>query len=75
MEDGVKVMPVGQLMLLVKENTPVGIEVVWDRNVRQAADGCAVLNILKVAGNDAAWVVRQVHRTADNIEEEEDTVQ
>ena len=62
-EDNVKVMPVAQLVLLVRDNTPVGIEVVWEGTVTHAADACTTLNMARTAMNDAAWIVRQVERT------------
>lgn len=62
-EDNVKVMPVAQLVMLVKDNTPIGVEVVWEGAVRHPADACTTLNLLRAAMNDAAWVVRQVERT------------
>ena len=70
-EDNVKVMPVAQLVMLVKDNTPVGIEVVWEGSVRHPADACTVMNLVRAAMNDAAWVVRQVQRTETLGENEE----
>lgn len=61
-EDNVKVMPVAQLVMLVKDNTPVGVEVVWEAGVTHEADACTTLNIVRTALADAAWVVRQVKR-------------
>ena len=61
-EDNVKVMPVAQLVMLVKDNTPVGVEVVWEASVTHAADACTTLNITRTALGDAAWIVRQVNR-------------
>jgi len=63
-EDNVKVVPVAQLVMLFKENTPVGVEVVWEAAVTQSADACTTLNVLRSALGDAAWVVRQVERTS-----------
>jgi hypothetical protein len=56
-------MPVAQLVMLVKDNTPVGIEMLWETSVTHAADACTTLNMARTALNDAAWVVRQVERT------------
>lgn len=61
-EDNVKVMPVAQLVLLVKDNTPVGVEMVWEATVKHRADACTTLNIARTAMGDAAWIVRQVER-------------
>lgn len=78
-EDNVKVMPVAQLVMLVKDNTPVGIEVVWEGTVRHPADACTVMNLMRAAMNDAAWMVRQVERTnthkSQDDEASETTVQ
>ena len=63
-EDNVKVMPVAQLVMLVKDNTPVGIEVVWEKTVSHPADACTTMNLMRAAMNDAAWVVRQSERTS-----------
>ena len=78
MEDDVKVVPVGQVgqvVMLVKGNTPVGVELVWEGAVQQVADACTVLNMLKMANNDAAWIVRQTQRTVRSNDEEEETGQ
>lgn len=64
-EDNVKVMPVAQLVLLVKDNTPVGVEVVWEASVKHAADACTTLNITRSALGDASWIVRQVARLTE----------
>ncbi len=61
-EDTVKMLPVAQLVLLVKDSTPVGVEVVWEPSVTHAADACTTLNIARAALGDAAWIVRQVER-------------
>lgn len=74
MDEAVKVMPVCQMVMLVKEGTtPVGIEVVWENGVRQKADACTVLNLLRHGMNDAMWITRQVERV--DREDEEATVQ
>lgn len=65
-DDNVKVMPVAQLVLLIKDSTPVGVEVVWEPSVKHTADACTILNITRAALGDAAWVVRQVGRVAED---------
>ena len=74
-DDGVKVMPVCQMVMLVKGGTtPVGVEVVWENGVRERADACSVLNLMRHGLNDAMWITRQVGRV-DREEGEETTVQ
>ena len=63
-EDNVKAMPVAQLVMLVKDNTPMGVEVVWEPSVTHEADACTTLNIARAALGDAAWIVRQVKRVS-----------
>jgi hypothetical protein len=63
-EDNVKAMPVAQLVMLVKDNTPMGVEVVWEPSVTHVADACTTLNIARAALGDAAWIVRQVERVS-----------
>jgi hypothetical protein len=74
MDDAMKVMPVCQMVMLVKEGTtPVGIEVVWENGVRERADACTVLNLLRHGMADAMWITRQVGRV--DREDGEATVQ
>jgi hypothetical protein len=62
-DDNVQVMPVCQVVMLTKENAPVGVEVVWEGTVTQKPDACMVLNMVRMALNDAGWILRQVERT------------
>lgn len=74
-DDNVKVMPVCQVMMLVKDGTTaVGVEVVWENGVREKADACSVLNMMRHGLNDAMWITRQVGRVG-SAEGEEATVQ
>lgn len=67
MPDNVKMMPVARLVMLVKDDTPVGMEVLWENVLSKEDDCCTVLNLARMAMNDAGWIVRQVKRmSTDN---------
>lgn len=67
-DGGVQMMPVGQLVLAVKDGQVVGCEVAWNTETVPSRDHAAhALATLMSGQMDARWVLRQVAR-AEGVE-------
>ena len=70
-DDAVKVVPVAQMVALLKDNALVGVEVMWDKDFNSVSDACSMLNITRAAMGDSAWIVRQVERVSTHKQQDD----